>query len=197
MSFKLIVITPPQSVKNESEELVGLFKAGLQILHIRKPSFSKVELRNYLLKIPSKYHPKLVIHSHYPLLKEFKLKGIHLTEKTRKKKLPLNFKRKEHSLSASFHSITDVKRSKRKFDYVFLSPVFDSISKKGYRSKFSEEQLKKLLKEFKNVIALGGTDPATLRSLQKLNFSGAATLGSIWESKDAVKAYKNLRSKIK
>lgn len=197
MSFKLIVISPSTHLKNELRDISALFSAGLKIFHIRKPGLSKSELRDYIQGIPKKYHKRLVIHSHYVLLKEFDLRGIHLPEKNRKKKLPDSFDSKKHHVSASFHAMVDVERNKRKYDYIFLSPVFNSLSKKNYKSAFAKEDLIPFLKAHKNVVALGGIEPGTLLTANILRFKGAATLGFIWESKDPVKAYRQLASKIK
>lgn len=197
MKFKLIVITAPDAITNEIGWIEKLFVAGLQKLHVRKPSLSKKELRNYLLMIPRKYHSRVVIHSHYSLLKEFSLGGLHLTEKSRKKKLSAYYDKRRYSLSASFHSIKDVDHSRRKYDYIFLSPMFDSISKKGYKSVFTDKSLHDLPEEHRNIVALGGINDKTVREAQRLKFSGAATLGFIWEAKDPVKAFNTLRSKIK
>jgi thiamine-phosphate pyrophosphorylase len=187
----------PSPVKNETKLICNLLNNGLQILHVRKPEFSKTELKNYLAGIPVNYHKKIVIHSHYSLLKEFNLKGIHLTEKSRKKKLPAYFNMQKHSLSTSFHSIKEIQSSKRKYDYIFLSPVFNSISKKGYKSNFTEQELKVFLKEKKNIIALGGTIPAVMKKLKRMNFKGTAALGFVWGNKNPLKAYRQLASKIK
>ena len=197
MSFKLIVISPPKTHRNEISILCNLFENGLQILHVRKHGLSRQELRNYIDKIPSKFHKRLVIHSHYSLLKEFNLKGIHLTERTRIKSIPSWFDPKKHTLSASFHSINSLERIQRKYDYVFLSPIFNSISKKKYKGAFTEADLKILLKKQRNVIALGGIEPGVLKKIQELKFAGAAALGFIWENKSPLGADLKLISKIK
>ena len=69
-------------------------------------------------------------------------------------------------------------------DYVFLSPIFDSISKRGYRSQFSLTELQKAAAEGiidSKVVALGGITKDKLPLLQSLHFGGAAMLGAIWE----------------
>jgi len=88
MSFKLITITHPyKSSTTEIESICQLFEAGLKILHLRKLDVTKKELREYLQNIPTQFHKRIVIHSNYSLLREFDLKGIHLTEKSRKRPL--------------------------------------------------------------------------------------------------------------
>lgn len=195
MSFEFIIITPEKEYPKETEVICNLFKAGLKKLHVRKPNASLNELRDYIKHIPKQFHKRIVVHSHYELTKEFNLKGIHLTEKTKKLKV-----RADHLkiVSASFHSVQDIFKSRRKYEYVFLSPVFDSISKQGYKSNFTNDELALFLKKSKqNVFALGGINYRNILSVKKLKFSGAAALGYIWESKNPVERYKKLVSKIK
>ena len=79
----------------------------------------------------------------------------------------------------------------------FLSPVFDSISKNGYKSKFTDRlnkftQIKPELIatiKGKNIVALGGVDTDKLELLRKVGFKGAATLGAIWHSKKPVEKF--------
>ncbi|MDR3253081.1 MAG: thiamine phosphate synthase [Tannerella sp.] len=68
--------------------------------------------------------------------------------------------------------------------YVFLSPVFDSISKVGYRQGFtSEELLSYRMQGFinKRVIALGGIYAGNISEIRRYGFGGVAVLGALWE----------------
>lgn len=197
MSFKVIIITSPNFVKNEVSIICSLFEAGLKTLHLRKPSYTRNELKEFIESVPKKFHKHLVLHSHYSLCKKFKLKGIHLTEKSKKNNLPDWFNTKKFTLSASFHSIKALELSKRKYNYVFLSPVFNSISKKNYSARFQDDELSHACKKHKNLIALGGIDVKTIKKVKHLGFNGAAALGYIWESKNSVSSFKKLVSKIK
>lgn len=72
---------------------------------------------------------------------------------------------------------------KDKVDYIFLSPVFDSISKSGYSSAFTHEQLAEAALRGiidHRVFALGGVTPDKYSFLQRYHFGGAAMLGAIW-----------------
>ena len=63
-------------------------------------------------------------------------------------------------------------------DYVFLSPVFDSISKQGYRAAFSMETLEQargIIDE--KVFALGGVTLDKITILEQLHFGGIAVYG--------------------
>ncbi|MCX2678867.1 thiamine phosphate synthase [Galbibacter sp. EGI 63066] len=78
-----IVITSESDLKNEITQIKQLFVLGLEILHVRKPFFSKEEMRQWLNFFPKEIHRKIVLHQHHELVGEFELKGIHLTEKKR------------------------------------------------------------------------------------------------------------------
>lgn len=68
---------------------------------------------------------------------------------------------------------------------MFLSPIFDSISKSGYNHAFTKEQLleaksRHLINE--KVVALGGIDHKTIPFAVQYGFGGIAVLGSLWEN---------------
>lgn len=79
-------------------------------------------------------------------------------------------------------------------DYLFLSPIFDSISKYGYRSKFDPDTLKSFLNSTdKQIIALGGVDADRVSSCRKMGFAGVALLGYIWnKSEEAISRFLKL-----
>jgi thiamine-phosphate pyrophosphorylase len=197
MKFELILITSPELLANETKWVTRLFEEGLKKLHIRKPRYTKSELASYISQIPTKYHSRLILHSHYSLATQYAVGGLHLTERSRKKAFPASYIKNKHSLSASFHSTDDIVSSRRKYTYILLSPVFDSISKRGHKSAFDYDKLQVFLEQHKNIIALGGIDNKTLVLAKKMGFCGAATLGYIWQSPDPTKAFKRLQSKIK
>ena len=62
------------------------------------------------------------------------------------------------TVSRSLHSLAEL-RSSSGLEYAFLSPIFDSISKQGYKAAFEEEKLRQALADNSvPVIALGGLD---------------------------------------
>lgn len=109
-----------------------------------------------------------------------------------------------HSFFPKFHSLEDMKqyRPSSTGQIVFLSPVFDSISKQGYKSEFSEQmnkftQLKpELMAEIKgrNIVALGGIDTDKIELARKVGFKGVASLGAIWSSKDPVEKFISMQN---
>ena len=81
----------------------------------------------------------------------------------------------------------EVKEKKNNFDYVFLSPVFDSISKQGYAAEYTPEQIRQAAKDGiidKRVIALGGIDEDNILQVKDYGFGGAAILGGLWNKFD-------------
>ena len=177
--MKLILITTPTYFVEEDKILTSLFEEGLDILHLRKPDTPPVYAERLLTLIPEKFHKRIVVHGHFYLKDEYRLKGIHLNQ--RNPQAPHNY---SGHLSCSCNSIEEVKEKKSSYDYVFLSPVFDSISKAGYASAFSEEQLRAADKAGiidRRVIALGGIDETNIRRVKDMGFGGAAILGGLWE----------------
>lgn len=196
----LIVLTPEKTLKNEIFSICKIFAADLSALHVRKPDFSKEEMADYLKQIPKKFYKKIVLHSQYELIQTFKLKGAHLTEKSRKSTKQINFlkRNKIKIVSTSFHDLKEIASNRRKYEYAFLSPIFNSVSKKNYKSAFDTEKLKPFLKKTKNqIIALGGINETNIVLTKQVGFYGAATIGYVWENKNPIKQYKNLISKIK
>ena len=72
---------------------------------------------------------------------------------------------------------------KASVDYLFLSPIFDSISKAGYKSNFTIDELRAAADAGiidSRVFALGGVTPDRLSLLQSIGFGGAVMLGAVW-----------------
>ena len=72
-------------------------------------------------------------------------------------------------------------------NYVFLSPIFDSISKEGYGAAFSPEVLRDAASKQiidNKVVALGGIEASHINALKEWHFGGAAFLGDIWNRID-------------
>lgn len=74
----------------------------------------------------------------------------------------------------STHSGNTLPINPTDWDFLLLGPVFDSISKAGYKGRhFSNIP--------RNAIAIGGITPSNLEKLQQMGFYGAAMLGAIWQ----------------
>jgi thiamine-phosphate pyrophosphorylase len=176
---KLIVITVEAIFEGEATILNKLFEREMSVLHLRKPFTTEMEIRNLLEQIDKRFYDRIVLHDHFSLLNIFRLKGVHLNWRN-----PVAPEQKGISVSCSCHSLEELKAA-GKFDYVFLSPIFESISKTGYVSAFSHETLQSakvsgLINE--RVIALGGVSPKTIPRAAAYGFGGVAVLGALWDN---------------
>ena len=70
------------------------------------------------------------------------------------------------------------------FNYVFLSPIFDSISKSDYKAAFEMSVLEDASARGiidKKVMALGGVTAENMKTIKELGFGGAVVLGDLWD----------------
>ena len=134
--MRIIVITSPEFIPGEVSLINTLMEGGVWRLHIRKPQASLEEVRQLIEGIDRRWYPQLSLHDHHALAMEYGC-GIHLNARH-----PLAPECWQGTVSASCHSIEEVEERKKTCDYVFLSPIFNSISKQGYAAAFSEEQLR-------------------------------------------------------
>ncbi|RAV27440.1 thiamine phosphate synthase [Sinomicrobium soli] len=183
---EFIVISKAEYFPGEAGRIRRMFEAGLPLLHLRKPGTGIKELAGLLRQLPSEYYNRIVVHHHYELAARLNLRGIHLPEKVRlaceeePEGIPADYRTAGFSVSTSFHCIPEPEHHGRyTFDYAFLSPVFDSISKKGYRGKGYD--LSAVKRSFP-VYALGGLTPGHIPLIKSKGFDGPAFLGYIWES---------------
>lgn len=175
--LKVIVITRPDFFEGETELVNRMFEEGMERLHLRKPKATEQELAEWIEHIALPFRHRIVLHDHHQLAIKYDLGGVHLNSRNPSK--PHNL-----TISRSCHSIDEVRRYKSECDYLFLSPIFDSISKEGYGAAFSREELEKARVEgllAGNVYALGGVSPARLPVIREMGFAGCAMLGAIWQ----------------
>lgn len=186
----LIVISHPEKRNNESFFINQLFDAGLELCHLRKPNFSLDDYKKLIESIDIKYHHKLVLHHHHSLADEFKINRIHFSEFNRLKQQNFN-SFQDFILSTSVHSIADFNTLSSNFEYAFLSPVFESISKQRYISTLNLlEEVKKRTNFHSHLIALGGITPENKHVALEKGYDGVALLGAIWNSNQPLKNYK-------
>ena len=175
--MELIVITLEKILEDETIAINRLFSEGLQTLHLRKPDSSLETLRLILTGIDASYHERIVLHDHFLLTEEFNLKGVHLNR--RNSQPPVN---QRISVSKSCHKLNELEESQT-YNYVFLSPIFNSISKEGYNRAFTEEELIEARNSgriYSKVYALGGISLKEIKQAAVYGFGGVAVLGSLW-----------------
>lgn len=178
ITMKLVLITHPSFFPEEAAIINSLFDAGLDILHLRKPNSDQSQCEQLLTEIDKQWYDRIVVHDHFYLKDKYHLKGIHLNR--RNPEIPNNY---TGHISHSCHSIKEVEIWKNKCNYVFLSPIFNSISKKGYMSNFSEQNIINARQAGvidDRIIALGGIDINNISQIKSYGFGGAAIMGGLW-----------------
>ena len=178
--MRIIAITKPQFFTGEASAINNLFANGyIDLMHLRKPGSSIDDCRRLLDAISKEWLPRIVTNDHFALCNEYGLHGVHLN--SRNPTPPTNH---HGSLSCSCHSLQEVIERKPYMNYVFLSPIYDSISKQGYHSAFTDAMLRKAAADGiidKKVVALGGITHKCISQLEEYGFGGAAMLGDIWK----------------
>ena len=201
--MRLLVISPPTAFADEGTLVAKMLALGLARYHVRKPGWGRPEMAAYLAGIPARYHARLVLHAHPALAVELGLGGLHLTAAARTALTRPPRLRPGQTLSTSFHSLAEIQRHRRRYDYVFLSPVFDSLSKAGYPAAFDLAEVARALKLLRHragympqVVAMGGIEAGQLAAVREMGFAGAAVLGAVWQSPDPVAAFRRLQSVV-
>lgn len=203
--MKLIVISSPNKSKSEIRHIVDFFENGLDVFHIKKKGYSRSKMKEYIEMIPHKYYDRLVLHSHYDLAKKFNLRGIHISRHKKRRKFVSNVHyyvskiiAPSLKISKSYHSIHSMVHDKKKYDYVFLSPVFDHHDISVFSAAFGEKQLRSVLyKTEHEVIALGGVRTERIELSRRTGFSGVALHSAVWKEKNhRLKKFKEIASEV-
>lgn len=192
----LFVISNPKPVANEASLINRLFDEGLPVIHLRKPESSLKEVSALLNGIHPLHYPKIALHQHHSLAGDFGISRLHYTEAARKalSAETLLKQKTRHLLSTSVHSLADYQGLSEHFDYAFLSPVFNSISKPGYPAQAFELKISDK-KPSTRLIALGGIDESNCLKAYEMGYDGIAVLGAVWNTEDTPGAFKTIHCK--
>ena len=175
-------MTQPTFFVEEDKILTSLFEEGLDCLHLYKPESSPMYAERLLTLLSSDYYSKIVVHDHFYLKEEYKLRGIHIDDE----QIPIPDKYKG-KLSRTCKRIEDLKEIKRHADYVFLKSIFDSQTFTDEKSSFTANELEDAAKRGlidRHVYALGGMNFDNLRIAKDLGFGGVVISGDLWNRFD-------------
>jgi thiamine-phosphate pyrophosphorylase len=199
--FQLVLLTAPTAQPNEPHVLTELLTQDLGRLHLRKPGWTAAQLEALIRALPPQFHARLVLHAYPELVRQYQLGGLHLTERARAAARRRPILLPGQTLSTSFHSLAQISQHRRRYDYVFLSPIFDSLSKAGYASNFDLGDLQRALPALAArpgyrppVLALGGIEAQNISLVQQAGFAGAAVLGAVWQRADPVAAWREVHA---
>ena len=176
--MKLIVMTKPTFFVEEDKILANLFEEGLENLHLYKPGAAPMFSERLLTLLGDDYHSKIIVHGHFYLKEEYRLKGIHIDDAFTEP--PTGYK---GNLSRTCHAISDLKEAKRHSNYVFLHSIFDSQTNPEEKQSFSREELMEASRQGlidKKVFALGGMNLDNVREAKDLGFGGIVICGDLW-----------------
>ena len=196
----IIVITPEQEVPGEIRIVKKLFAAGLT----RRTCAGTTGARRICVvgspksrKIPD----RIVLHGNAELVVEFGLAGLHLQSargpRTGAGK-PVRELQEGVTLSRSCHDYGELTQGPKHCAYATLGPVFPSVSKRGYAPRRTPEEYAAILDYWRTenkghpVVALGGVTPENIGEVRRMGFAGAAVVGTVWESRTPVEAFKAL-----
>ncbi len=178
-NFTLHIISHPVPFDGEIEAVEELMLSNQVYFHWRKPDMDDSAYEELLRQLPEALFERIFLHSAYHLANEFEFAGLHFS--TPKRNIANNI---ESSMfkSTSCHSLEKLIDLKSDFKQFFLSPVFDSISKQGYRAGFHPKELSDFLKIKRKtkIIALGGIAAGNITKVKEMGFDGAAVLGAVW-----------------
>lgn len=183
--MKYIGITPEGFLPHEGDLIATLLEHGLDRLHLRKPGASRHEVEELLRSIPHRCYNRIVLHDHFELAVAYRLAGVHLNR--RNPMPPAAVPGYTPALSHSCHTLDELGQDEG-YAYQFLSPLFDSLSKQGYRAAFTPGQLTEAAERGiinERVIALGGITPERVVAVRQWHFGGVALLGYLWQEPTA------------
>ncbi len=194
----IIVITRPDFFEGEAEKIAQLLQSGrADLVHIRKPQqpssladsarglelaeLARLErLERLIQALPARLYGRLVLHDGHQLAIKYGLRGVHLNSRNPEPPAGWN-----GAVSISCHTLSELSECRRKpYAYMSLSPIFDSISKRGYRSAFSADEIAAAHKVGlidERVMALGGITFDKITEIKEMGFGGAMILGDAWK----------------
>ncbi|MDD3108521.1 MAG: thiamine phosphate synthase, partial [Alistipes sp.] len=132
-----VLLTLPQIVAGEAETLALLSNESDTLIHLRKPEASPEALESLLQALVHQGADlsRFTLHYNEPLARRYGVGGVHLHPEELLKGLGCGLRR-----STSTHSWAEAAQMASLCDYLFLSPLFDSISKPGYHSRFTPDE---------------------------------------------------------
>ncbi|XZF15475.1 thiamine phosphate synthase [Chitinophagaceae bacterium MMS25-I14] len=196
-----ILLTPETDHPDEAEIISQCLQNGLDRLHLRKPGYTQADYDRYIRHIDKNYHSRIVLHNAFDLVNEYHLGGIHMNADIRQNPSMITHicSLAPVPLSASFHTWEEIENDEMSYQYVFISPVFQSISKKDYGPNIdlAGAAAFKAKTEAQNrycpsIVGLGGVGAENIMQLKDNDFDGAALLGAVWLAADPVKAFTDI-----
>jgi thiamine-phosphate pyrophosphorylase len=190
--MQVIVISPEAADPREVPAMEGLFGAGLETYHVRKPAWSPGDLESWIGALPRAWRPRIRVHGQRRIAERLGLGGWHDRD--------LGERPSEPGASRSCHDLPALRGNLAAYETLLFGPVFPSITKAGYGPApgFPWDELRSVLRDGRRpsdarVLAVGGVTAAGLSRCRKLGFDGGAVLGAVWGAPDPVAAFIEIR----
>lgn len=176
-------------IENEWDILTELFEAGLEKFYLRKPGLRLEAYEKCLRNIPERFMDRLVLHEHFTIMYDYPFREIHLKTREREAFAVKNrFQRlidEAHNegiiCSTSVHSYDELQEIDGVMDRLWISPVFESISKPGHSSEIDWIMTLNNKSFRSDIVALGGIHEENAHALMRKPFKEIALLGAIWK----------------
>jgi len=152
----------------------------IDYVQLREPDLEDselIELAQTIKILCKKYSAKFILNKRYDLIDAAGADGVHLgAASSDVSSIEKEIEGKETGYSA--HSVDEALSVSS--DYLFLSPIFDPISKRKERKALGLNALKELSsRTTKPVFALGGISPENAMLCREAGAYGVATIGSV------------------
>ena len=213
--MQIYAISPERFSAAEIPVIEALLAAGLTAYHLRKPEASEEASANFLRQLPAATRSHIVLHQQHALVDAFSLGGVHFKD-TVAALAPItpesghaaaaatpttSLAKKAITRSRSIHRIQQLSTEAKGWDYCFLSPVFPSISKAGYRPAWTRAELRAALerareKKHSRICALGGIDRENALEAKALGFDAVVLCGVLWQSPDPVRVFEEIKEAL-
>ena len=187
-----ILVSDNKQKLNETRTVKSFLSCESNLFHLRRYESLEEDVVTFLRSFSEEERKQIVLNHHHFLASEFGINRLHFSEKDR---IEIGDEKlgKLHSLgfilSTSVHTVEDFEKLTSVFEYAFLSPVFDSISKENYKAvTFDLANIRKDIK----LIALGGVTIENFNEALNLGFDGVAFLGGVWKQENPNEIVRNL-----
>lgn len=184
----LLVITPPDATSQVVQRYNTLLGLGAFKMLLRLPEADEVRYEECIRSISPRYRHRVILSDYYHLVPKAGLGGIHLKAERRPDWATWQQIAQTDFITTSVHSLEELEHLEFSPSMALLSPVFDSISKSGYKAAIDLKHCRERLPQIPfPVLALGGVTPDKIQICRDHGFSGGAVLGYLAEDINALR----------
>ena len=178
--MKLVIMTKPTFFVEEDKILTSLFDEGMDSLHLCKPGSTPLYSERLLTLLPEDVYGKIMVHGHFYLKEEYRLRGIHIDGE---EEMPAGYRGR---FSRTCRSLDELKVAGKRADCVFLDHAFDMEANGGGRV-FSDDELREASRKGfidKKVYAYGNIGLDSIQKAKDLGFGGVVVGNDLWDRFD-------------